>query len=35
MTVDSVFAKYYAATGGESLWKNINNFSLKRTYSFQ
>ncbi len=33
MTVDSVFAKYYSATGGESLWKNIKNFSLKRTYS--
>ena len=33
MTVDSVFAKYYAATGGESLWKNVSNFSLKRTYS--
>ncbi|GHB54070.1 hypothetical protein GCM10007390_03760 [Persicitalea jodogahamensis] len=33
MTVDSVFAKYYDATGGESLWKNVKNFSLKRTYS--
>ncbi len=33
MTVDSVFAKYYAATGGEKLWDNIKNYSLKRTYS--
>ena len=33
MPVDSVFAKYYTATGGEKLWKNVNNYSLKRTYS--
>ncbi|WP_373514246.1 hypothetical protein [Persicitalea sp.] len=33
MTVDSVFAKYYTATGGEKLWKGVDNFSLKRTYS--
>ena len=33
MTVDSVFAKYYTATGGEKLWDNINNYSMKRTYS--
>ena len=33
MTVDSVFAHYYDATGGEDLWKNINSYSMKRTYS--
>lgn len=33
MTVDSIFAKYYAATGGEKLWNDIDNYSLKRTYS--
>lgn len=33
MTVDSVFAHYYDATGGEALWNNIKNYSLKRSYS--
>ena len=33
MTVDSVFANYYNATGGENLWKNIKNYTLKRSYN--
>ncbi|MPR35000.1 hypothetical protein [Salmonirosea aquatica] len=33
MTVDSVFAKYYNATGGENLWKNVKNYTLKRSYN--
>lgn len=32
MTVDSVFSTYYNATGGESLWKNVKNYTLKRSY---
>lgn len=32
MSVDSVFAKYYNATGGDSLWKNVKNYTLKRSY---
>ena len=33
MTVDSVFADYYSATGGENLWKNIKSYTLKRSYA--
>jgi hypothetical protein len=32
MSVDSVFARYYNATGGENLWKNVKNYTLKRSY---
>lgn len=33
MTVDSVFAMYYDATGGKALWDNLKNYTLKRTYN--
>ncbi len=33
MTVDSIFAKYYEATGGQPLWDGLETYSLKRTYS--
>lgn len=33
MTVDSVFAHYYNATGGENLWNNVKTYSVKRTYN--
>lgn len=33
MTVDSVFARYYDATGGENLWKNVKSYSIKRSYT--
>ena len=33
MAVDSVFANYYNATGGEKLWKNVKSYTLKRSYS--
>lgn len=33
MTVDSVFAMYYNATGGKALWDNLKNYTLKRTYN--
>jgi hypothetical protein len=32
MSVDSIFARYYNATGGENLWKNVKNYTLKRSY---
>ncbi|WP_247233263.1 hypothetical protein [Telluribacter sp. SYSU D00476] len=30
--VDSVFAKFYQATGGETLWNDLKSYSMKRTY---
>ncbi len=31
-TVDSVFNKYYAATGGTSLWNGVNSYTLSQQY---
>lgn len=30
---DSIFANYYAATGGKALWNEIKTFNVKRSYS--
>lgn len=32
VTVDSVFAKYFTATGGKALWDSVNTYTLKRSY---
>ncbi|GAB2784940.1 hypothetical protein GCM10027275_31570 [Rhabdobacter roseus] len=32
ITVDSVFNKYYDATGGKALWDNIKTYSMQRSY---
>jgi hypothetical protein len=32
MTVDSVFNKYYDATGGKALWDSVETYSMKRSY---
>lgn len=33
LPADSIFAKFYDATGGEKLWDGIKSVNLKRTYS--
>ncbi len=33
MTVDSVFAMYYDATGGKALWNGLTNYTVKRSYN--
>jgi putative salt-induced outer membrane protein len=30
---DSIFAKYYQATGGKALWDGIKTYTMKRSYS--
>jgi hypothetical protein len=30
--VDSIFTRYYQATGGDSLWNGLKSYSMKRTY---
>ncbi len=30
---DSIFAKYYQATGGKTLWDGIKTYTMKRSYS--
>ncbi len=30
---DSIFANYYKATGGKSLWDSVKTYTLKRNYS--
>ncbi|WP_207509479.1 hypothetical protein [Telluribacter humicola] len=32
VSVDSVFNKYYEATGGEDLWEGLKSYSMKRSY---
>ena len=33
LPADSIFAAYYKATGGKSLWDGVKSYSLKRSYS--
>jgi hypothetical protein len=33
LPADSIFAKYYQATGGKALWDGIKSYNLKRSYS--
>ncbi|TDB60046.1 hypothetical protein [Arundinibacter roseus] len=32
MPVDSVFARYYEATGGKALWDGLKTYTIKRSY---
>ncbi|HEV7348485.1 hypothetical protein [Telluribacter sp.] len=32
MSVDSIFSRYYAATGGEALWDGLKSYSMKQSY---
>jgi len=32
VTVDSVFLKYYKATGGIALWDSLETYTMKRSY---
>ncbi|HEV7381976.1 MAG TPA: hypothetical protein VGN64_19400 [Dyadobacter sp.] len=33
LPADSIFAKYYKATGGKELWDGVKSYSLKRSYA--
>lgn len=33
LPADSIFAKYYQATGGKTLWDGIKTYTMKRSYS--
>ena len=33
ISVDSIFANYYQATGGKALWDEVKTYKLKRSYS--
>ena len=33
LPADSIFAAYYKATGGKSLWDGVKSYNLKRSYS--
>ena len=33
LPADSIFASYYQATGGKSLWESVKSYNIKRSYS--
>ena len=33
LPADSIFSKYYQATGGKALWSGVKSYNLKRSYS--